>query len=67
MSRPPGAVFQSRLLDNQEGVNTERYVSESSRRGVSNTDLLGTDTTLTVEISTMKIGPGVCYIHRRVR
>ena len=23
---PPGAAFQARLLDNQEGTNTERYV-----------------------------------------
>ena len=29
----PGAIFQARLLDNQEGANTERcVVSESSRR-----------------------------------
>ena len=32
MSHPPAAVFQARLLDNQEGANTERYVFEKLLR-----------------------------------
>ena len=48
-----GRFLEARLLDNQEGANTERYVFGSSRREVSNTDLGGTGTIPTVEISTM--------------
>ena len=45
MSHLPGAVFQGRLLDSQEGANTERDTSSvSSRQDVSNADLFGTDT-----------------------
>ena len=41
--------------------------SESSWRDVSYADLFRTSIILTVEISTMKIGPGVCGVHRIVR
>ena len=51
---PPGAVFQARLLDNQEGAPNDTS-SESSLQNVSNADLFGTDTIPTaVEISTME-------------
>ena len=45
---PLGRLFQPRLLDNQEGANTERYVFRklSARRGVSNVDLFGTGGTI---------------------
>ena len=40
---PLGAIFQARLLDNQKGANTERYVFfgklSLSRRDGSNADL----------------------------
>ena len=32
VAHTPATIFQAQLLDNQEGANTERYVSESSRR-----------------------------------
>ena len=63
ISPHPWSVFQARLLDNQEGANTSRYVtsSESSRRDVSYAERLGelcTDTIVTaVEISTMDNRP----------
>ena len=45
---PPGAIFHARLLDNQEGANTERYTSafgKLSTINASNVDLLPTGTT----------------------
>ena len=42
MSHPPGAIFQARLLDNQEGATsaiTELYVSGKLSAGCSNADL----------------------------
>ena len=56
ISNTPGAVFQARLLDNQEGPNTEGHVS-GKLSDLSNADLLGTDTIPTAEISTMENQP----------
>ena len=33
-SHPPGAVFQARLLDNQEGAATERYILGRLRKAL---------------------------------
>ena len=63
MSHPPGAVFQARLLDNQEGANTERDTSSvSSRRDVSYADLVGTGTIPTARayVRPWKIDSGAC-------
>ena len=53
---PPWAVFQARLLDNQEGAVPipNDTSSESSRRDVSMIDLFGTGTIPTVVISIME-------------
>ena len=47
MLHPPWAVFHARLLDNQEGVNTERFVY-GKLSAISNADLCGPDTILTI-------------------
>ena len=62
-SPPLGRFFQARLLDNQEGANSERYVvGKLSRRDVSKADLVGTGDTVppAVEISTMEDRPRGC-------
>ena len=64
LSQPPGAVFQARLLDNEDGAHTERHVfgklSASCfqcppfwRRHYSNRG----------DINHGKIGPGACDIY----
>ena len=58
MSHTPGAVFQARLLDNQKGANTERYVFGELSSIYSNADLFGTDAIPTVDISTVKSAQG---------
>ena len=58
MSHTPGAVFQARLLDNQKGANTERYVFGKLSSIYSNADLFGTDAIPTVDISTVKSAQG---------
>ena len=79
MSHTPGAVFQTRLLDNQRGCqyHTERYVFGKLSLGemFSTPTFFGTGTTPTaVEISTTRNRPrGVRYtwsytaVHRELR
>ena len=59
MSPPPGAIFQARLLDNQEGANAERHAFGKFSGGVSNAELFGTETipTTVVETSTTENRP----------
>ena len=65
---PPGAVFQARLLDNQEGANTERRLRLRKALG----EMLPTPTFLTTTLFQVwryrarKIGPGGCDPHRRI-
>ena len=65
---PPGAVLQTRLLDNQEGANTERY---GLRKALG--EMLPTPNFLAPKLFQLwryrawTIGPGVCDIHGRVR
>ena len=70
-SHTPGAVFQGRLLDNQEGADTECYLyvfGKLSARRLQR-HLFGIDPVPSVEISTMEHRPrgGWCDIHRRIR
>ena len=67
ISSPPGAVFQARLLDNQEVANTERCVFGKLSVRCFQRRASCTDTTPAVEISSTEIGPGVCDRHRRIR
>ena len=69
ISHPPGAVFQARLLDNQDCVPIPSGMpSESSWRYVfPNAGLLGTETNSLAETSSMMgIGPGVCVMYTAV-
>ena len=54
MSHTPLVVFQARLLENQEGPNTERYVFGKLSTRCSNAALFGTGTVLTVEIPSIE-------------
>ena len=75
MSHPPGVVFQARLLDNQEDVNSRPISgmsSESSRRDAFNADFfLGAPALFHLwRYREWKIGAGACgsVIHsRRIR
>ena len=51
-SHTAGAAFQARLLDNQEGGITERYVFQSTRRDGSNADVFGADSIISIPIRT---------------
>ena len=67
-----GAVFRARLLDNQEGANTERYVlGKLSARWFQTPTFLAPTLFLLVEISTMENRPrgggDNVIIHRRIR
>ena len=57
VSHPTGTVFQARLLDNQEGANTERYAFGKLSARCFHAELFGTDTIPTSEISTMENQP----------
>ena len=62
---PPGAVVQARLLENQEGANTERYVF-----GKALGETFPASTFLAPTLfqpwrhQPWKIGPGVCDLHQ---
>ena len=64
---PPGALFRARLLDKQEGANTERYVfgkllaTRFQRRPFRHRHYSA------VKTSTMENRPWGCDIHRRIR
>ena len=66
---PTWGDFQARLLDNQEGANTDRYVfGKALREMFPAPTIFGIATTPTVEISTLESRPtgGGGDVHRRV-
>ena len=66
---PQGQFFQARLLDNQEGANTERYVfgKLSATRFQRRACLAPTLCQLLWRYRPWKVGPVGCDAHRRMR
>ena len=68
ISHPSGVVFQARLLDNQEGANTERYVfGKLSARCFQPRACWHRHHSNCGDIEHGKSAPGGCNIHRPIR
>ena len=69
ISHPSGVVFHARLLDNQDGANTERYARLRKALGETfpTPSLLALTPSQLWRRRAWKIGPGGSDIHRRLR